>query len=168
MALSYREVAEILKIIDASACDELILELEGTKLVVRRGAAGDGDAGAGMAGNPRSINSESIASTTGAAAAPASAAPIAKQAAAQEKREDGLVEMRAPMVGTFYRAPSPAEAPFVKVGDDVQVGDPLCLIEVMKLFTTIEAQHTGRIAEIGAENGALVEYDQLLFLIEPF
>ena len=168
MALSYREVAEILKIIDASACDELILELEGTKLVVRRGKASNGDAGAGMAGNPRSISSDSVSSTTGTAAAPASAPPVTKQAAAQERREDGLVEMRAPMVGTFYRAPSPAQPPFVKVGDEVQVGDPICLIEVMKLYTTIEAQHAGRIAEIGADNGALVEYDQLLFVIEPF
>ena len=72
------------------------------------------------------------------------------------------------MIGTFYRARSPGEPPFVKVGDEVQMGDPLCLIEVMKLYTTIEAQHAGHIAEIGAENGVLVEYDQLLFVIEPF
>jgi acetyl-CoA carboxylase biotin carboxyl carrier protein len=168
MALSYREVAEILKIIEASACDELILELEGTKLVVRRGQAGSGDAGAGIADNPRSIVTDSVSSTIGAAAAPASAAPATNQAAAAEIREDGLVEMRAPMVGTFYRAPSPAEPPFVAVGDEVQAGDPLCLIEVMKLYTTIEAQHAGRITEIGAENGALVEFNQLLFVIEPF
>ena len=168
MALSYREVAEILKIIDASACDELILELEGTKLVVRRGETGNRDAGTGMAGDPPSISSDSVPSTTGTTAAPASAPPVPKQAAAEERREDGLVEMRAPMVGTFYRAPSPAEPPFVKIGDEVQMGDPLCVIEVMKLFTTIEAQHAGRIAVIGAENAALVEYDQLLFVIEPF
>ena len=170
MALSYREVAEILKIIDASACDELILELEGTKLVVRRGGAGNGNAGAGMVGSPRSISpdSDSTTTNTGAAAAPASTPPVTKQAAAQERREDGLLEMRAPMVGTFYRAPSPAEPPFVNIGDQVQVGDPLCLIEIMKLYTTIEAQHAGRIAEIGADTGTLVEYDQLLFVIEPF
>ncbi len=168
MALSYREVAEILKIIDASACNELILELEGTKLVVRRGETGNWDAGAGMAGNPRSISPDSDSTTTGAAAAPASTPPVTKQAAAEDRREDGLVEMRAPMIGTFYRAPSPTEPPFVKVGDQVQVGDPLCLIEIMKLYTTIEAQHAGRIAEIGAENSTLVEYDQLLFVIEPF
>ncbi len=168
MALSYREVAEILKIIDASACDELILELEGTKLVVRRGEAGTGDAGTGMADNPRSISPDSDSTTTGAAAAPASTPPVTKQAAAEDRREDGLVEMRAPMIGTFYRAPSPAEPPFVKVGDEVQVGDPLCLIEIMKLYTTIEAQQAGRIVEIDADNGALVEYDQLLFVIEPY
>lgn len=168
MALSYREVAEILKIIDASACHELILELEGTKLVVRRGEAGNESAAAGMTGNPQPIDPESIAPTTPASAAPASAPPITKQAAGEVRREDGLVEVRAPMVGTFYRAPSPTEPPFVKVGDEVRVGDPVCLIEVMKLFTTIEAQHAGRIAEIAAENAALVEYDQVLFVIEPF
>ncbi len=168
MALSFREVAEILKIIDASACDELILELEGTKLVVRRGETGNGNAGTGMAGDPRSVSADSVSSTTGTAAALASAPPITKQAAAEQRREDGLVEMRAPMVGTFYQAPSPAEPPFVKVGDEVQVGDPLCLIEIMKLYTTIEAQQAGRIVEIDANNGALVEYDQLLFVIEPY
>jgi acetyl-CoA carboxylase biotin carboxyl carrier protein len=157
-----------LKIIDASACNELILELEGTKLVVRRGETGSGDTGAGMAGNPRSISPDSDSTTTGAAAAPASAPPVTKPAAAEKRRGDGLVEMRAPMVGTFYRAPSPSQPPFVKVGDEVQVGDPLCLIEIMKLYTTIEAQHAGRIANIGAENGTLVEFDQLLFVIEPF
>ena len=166
MALSYREVAEILKIIDASACEELILELEGTKLVVRRGAAGNGNAGVGVADNPRSVSTDSVSSTRGAAAA--SAPPITKQAVAEERREDGLVELRAPMIGTFYRAPSPTEPPFVNVGDEVEVGDAVCIIEVMKLYTTIEAQHAGRVAEIGAENGALVEYDQLLFVIEPF
>jgi acetyl-CoA carboxylase biotin carboxyl carrier protein len=167
MALSYREVAEILKIIDASACEELILELEGTKLVVRRGAAGNGNADAGMAGNPQSVSTDPVSSTRGAAAASAYAPPITKQAVAEERRDDGLIELRAPMIGTFYRAPSPTEPPLVEVGDEVEVGDAVCIIEVMKLYTTIEAQHAGRIAEIGAENGALVEYDQLLFVIEP-
>jgi acetyl-CoA carboxylase biotin carboxyl carrier protein len=71
------------------------------------------------------------------------------------------------MVGTFYRAPSPDAAPFVEVGSAVRKGDPLCLIEVMKLFTTIAAEHEGRIVQIGAENTELVEYGRMLFVIEP-
>ena len=71
------------------------------------------------------------------------------------------------MVGTFYRAPSPNAAPFVEVGSAVRKGDPLCLIEVMKLFTTIAAEHEGRIVQIGAENTELVEYGRMLFVIEP-
>ena len=73
----------------------------------------------------------------------------------------------APMVGTFYRAPSPDAPPFVEVGSVVRQGQPLCLIEVMKLFTTINSDVAGRVVQIGAENGELVEYGRTLFVIEP-
>jgi acetyl-CoA carboxylase biotin carboxyl carrier protein len=72
----------------------------------------------------------------------------------------------APMVGTFYRAPSPGAPPFVESGAQVKEGDALCLIEVMKLFTTIYAPCSGRVADVGADNGELVEYGQMLFVIE--
>ena len=75
--------------------------------------------------------------------------------------------VRSPMVGTFYRAPSPNDPPFVEVGTKVKRGDPLCLIEVMKLFTTITADQDGCIAHVLPGNGDLVEFDQLLFVIEP-
>ncbi len=71
------------------------------------------------------------------------------------------------MVGTFYRRPAPQEPPYAEIGDTVQQGDPICLIEVMKLFTTLEAPVSGRIVQIAAENEDLVELDQLLFVIEP-
>jgi biotin carboxyl carrier protein len=70
------------------------------------------------------------------------------------------------MLGSFYRAPSPKDPPFVEVGSLVKRGDPLCLIEVMKLFTTISADTDGQIAQILPANGDLVEFDQILFLIE--
>lgn len=71
------------------------------------------------------------------------------------------------MVGTFYRRPSPQEAIFVDVGQNVTKGQALCLIEVMKLFTTMEATIPGTIEAILPEDGALVEFDQVLFLIRP-
>lgn len=71
------------------------------------------------------------------------------------------------MVGTFYRRPSPQEAVFVEIGQTVQKGQPLCLIEVMKLFTTIEAEVAGTVEAIVPDDGALVEFDQLLFRIKP-
>ncbi len=70
------------------------------------------------------------------------------------------------MVGTFYRCPAPGEAPFVDVGAAVKKGDPLCLIEVMKLYTTIEASADGVIAAVHAEDNTLVEFDQILFAIK--
>ena len=71
------------------------------------------------------------------------------------------------MVGTFYRAPAPDAPPFVEIGSAVRKGQPLCLIEVMKLFTTIASEHDGRVVAIGAENTELVEYGRTLFVIEP-
>lgn len=73
----------------------------------------------------------------------------------------------APMVGTFYRSPAPGAPPFVEVGSKVTKGDPICIIEVMKLFTTIHAEWSGTVTEIGAENASLVEYGQMLFVIVP-
>jgi biotin carboxyl carrier protein len=88
-------------------------------------------------------------------------------AADEAARPDGMILVHAPMMGTFYRGASPQDPPFVEVGDRVAPGDPLCLIEVMKLFTTIDAEQAGRIVEIGAENEAEVAHDQLLFVIDP-
>ena len=79
----------------------------------------------------------------------------------------GNAAVRSPMVGVFYRAPSPKDPPFVEAGSKVKRGDPLCLIEVMKLFTTIAADRDGRIAQILPVNGDLVEFDQVLFVVEP-
>jgi acetyl-CoA carboxylase biotin carboxyl carrier protein len=95
-----------------------------------------------------------------AAAAPAAAAP---PAAAEAKVEGHIV--KSPMVGTFYRAPSPGAKAFVEVGDRVSPGDTLCIIEAMKLLNEIEADAGGAVQEIYVENGQPVEYGEPLFLI---
>lgn len=78
-----------------------------------------------------------------------------------------LVSIRAPMVGTFYRAPSPNSPPYVEVGDMVKPGQVVCLIEAMKLMNEIESDVAGRVVEVLVENGTPVEFDQELFRIEP-
>nr|MBO2472040.1 acetyl-CoA carboxylase biotin carboxyl carrier protein [Bacillota bacterium] len=100
--------------------------------------------------------------------APAQAAPApnAAPAPAQAPQADNLVQVTAPMVGTFYRAPAPDAEPYVKVGDIVEVGQPLCIIEAMKLMNEIESETRGRIKEILVENAQPVEYGQPLFIIE--
>ena len=158
MTLRYDHVADLIKIIDSSACEELILETADLKLVVRRGRTGGPEPSA-----TAPIPSSAPASPA-AAAAPASTAPGAtpKPAAVAATSH----EVRAPMVGTFYRAPSPDAPSFVEVGSVVDPGQPLCVIEVMKLFTTIYADRAGRVADIPASNAELVEFDQVLFVIE--
>ncbi len=77
------------------------------------------------------------------------------------------IEIRSPMVGTFYRSAAPDKPPFVKVGDTVEQGATLCVIEAMKLFNNVTAEQSGRIVKVLLENAQPVEYDQPLFLIEP-
>jgi len=152
MALSYDEISEIFKIIDESSCDEFVLETDDIKLVVRRrGAAGPTPE---IESSQSALSASEPPATPGQAPQPASAAMAANV-------------VPAPMVGTFYRAPSPDAPPFVEVGSKVKKGDPICIIEVMKLFTTIHAEWSGTVTEIGAENAKLVEYGQMLFVITP-
>jgi acetyl-CoA carboxylase biotin carboxyl carrier protein len=104
------------------------------------------------------------------AAPPAVAAPAIAAAPAQEAVEDRrqhLVTVEAPMVGTFYRAPSPDGEPYVREGDTIKEGQVLCIIEAMKLMNEIESKVSGRIIRVLAENSHPVEYGQPLFLIEP-
>jgi acetyl-CoA carboxylase biotin carboxyl carrier protein len=156
MALSYDEISEILKIIDESSCDEFVLETGDIRLVVRRHGAA---AGPVPAIDP-SLSPTNIAPSSAAPIEPASR-PVAASATA------GANVVPAPMVGTFYRSPSPGAPPFVEVGSKVKKGDPICIIEVMKLFTTIHAEWSGTVTEIGPENTKLVEYGQMLFVITP-
>jgi len=100
-----------------------------------------------------------------AIAAPVAAAPAAAPAAPVEEIIEGHV-LNSPMVGSFYRAPSPGAKDFVTVGSKVNVGDTLCIIEAMKLLNQIEADKAGTIKAILVENGQPVEYNQPLFIIE--
>jgi acetyl-CoA carboxylase biotin carboxyl carrier protein len=164
MTLSFKEVAEIVKIIDASSCEEVVLESEGTRLVVRRGGGTDTSIAPATfpvskattqqnSPNPikSTLNSNSSAPTS-------SNVPVAETA--------GGVTVNSPMVGTFYRRPSPEDEPFAEIGTRVVAGDPMCMIEVMKLFTTIEASTSGVVESILAEDGKLVEFNQPLFVIQ--
>jgi acetyl-CoA carboxylase biotin carboxyl carrier protein len=153
VSLTYDDIAEIIKLVDSSSCDELVIETNDMKLVVRRN---------GAPAAPAAEYTERGSSSTKVVPPSAPAAAVSTVEAAA-----GQIEVAAPMVGTFYRAPSPEAPAFVEVGSIVSPGRPLCLIEVMKLFTTINSEVAGRIVQIGAENAELVEYGRTLFVIEP-
>jgi acetyl-CoA carboxylase biotin carboxyl carrier protein len=161
VSLRYDEIADILKIIDSSSCDEFVIETGDVKLSVRRN---------GVTGRPE-FRDERPPPLAAARAAPPAAAPQpvarAQSAEALVSVAPGQMEVTAPMVGTFYRAPSPDAAPFIEIGGIVAKGQPLCMIEVMKLFTTINSEVAGRVVHIGANNGELVEYGQMIFVVEP-
>ena len=91
----------------------------------------------------------------------------ARGSAAEVEVPEGMLAVRAPMVGTFYRRPKPDEPPFVEEGSRVDAGAALCILEAMKLFNTVPAPVAGRIVKIAAENGQIVQRDAVLIIIEP-
>lgn len=144
--MNVKDIKELVKILNETDISELSLESEGVKINIRKGSAGSVEAA------PAAVS-----------AAPAPA-PVTE--AAPEVKRDNVHVIEAPMVGTFYTAPSPDAEPFVQVGSMVNKDSTLCIIEAMKLMNEIEAEVDGRVVEILAENGQAVEYGQPLFVIE--
>lgn len=97
------------------------------------------------------------------AAAPAPAPAVD----AKKESESKYITVKSPMIGTFYRSPGPDKEPFLAVGDDIKPGKVICIIEAMKLFNEIEAEMSGKIVKVLAEDASPVEYDQPLFLVDP-
>ncbi len=173
MEINYQEILEILKLVDASEYGEIQLEVGPVKVHARKQCAGGGLLSfPGQMAVETKIppRSAEVAGSASAATLP-SALPIMDRVIAgpipEDNGYDGLVEVRASTLGTFYRRPSPEAKPFVEVGDFVRESDVVCLVEVMKLFNSIPAGARGRIAKILAEDGQMVEYDQPVMLIEP-
>jgi len=154
--LTHDDVKKILEIIDRTEhLDEVELVFREFRLHVRRGNAG--------------AERASSLGISDASAGPIEAPKPGMQPRARTEPSlaDGEVAIRAPMLGTFYRAPSPGQPPFVETGQRVKADDVVCLIEVMKLFNSIRAGVDGVVRSIPAENGSLVEYNQMLFVIAP-
>ena len=171
MSLTHSDIAEIIKLVDQSTLDEFVVEVGDLKVEIRRkGAMPSAPAGAAAPAPPAppsaAISPPEPPSLTSPAPAPAQ--PKRPPASPGEPvLGDGQVAIRSPMVGTFYRRSSPDEPAYVEVGSEVEVDAPLCLVEVMKLYTTIYAKTPGRVARICASDAELVEYDQVLFIIDP-
>ncbi|MCX6120410.1 MAG: acetyl-CoA carboxylase biotin carboxyl carrier protein [Ignavibacteriales bacterium] len=156
MNLSY--IKKIIKLVENSSIDELELEEEGTKIKVARNR----NSGVFV----QTANSAQMAvpqATPSHILQPAESVNPASHGVPSESKYH---EVRSPIVGTFYRAPSPDAEPYVEVGQTVQVGSVMCIVEAMKLMNEIESDCNGTVVNIVAENGKPVEYNQVLFLIE--
>jgi acetyl-CoA carboxylase biotin carboxyl carrier protein len=160
MSLSHTDVRRILEILDsAEHLDALDVRVGEFELHARKpGAVAPSFAGAGT---PQSAPSRPEPAQAAAAEA-ASAAP-----APLSEVPEGLVAVRAPMVGTFYLRPSPDQPEFVAVGATVQAGDTVCLVEVMKMFNSVKAGVAGTVERILVGNGKPVQHDQIVMLVKP-
>jgi acetyl-CoA carboxylase biotin carboxyl carrier protein len=149
------KIRELIALVDQSNVTELVVESEDFKLAIRKSEA---RAAATLAPSP---HPQEIP----AAATPNTPAPPAKPTEAPST--ENLLEVKAPMVGTFYRAASPEAAPFVQTNDRIGQNQTVCIIEAMKLMNEIEAEVSGRIVEICVGNGEPVEFGQILMRVDP-
>ncbi len=157
--MDIRKVKKLIELLEESGIAEIeITEGEQAVRISRYPAAATAAAAA-------PVPATAPPAATAAAAAPPAAAPTPAALAELPQTEPRGHEITAPMVGTFYAAPSPDAQPFVKVGDEVQVGDVLCIIEAMKMMNQIESDVAGRVVSIEVENGQPVEFGQVLFII---
>jgi acetyl-CoA carboxylase biotin carboxyl carrier protein len=156
-------VQQLIRAIDASTLDSIEIERGGTRIRLAKtppaGSAGSGPAAPAAHPAP----APGAAPAAGANATPAVAEPPPP---ADEPPANDWVDVTSPMVGTFYRAPSPESPVFVEPGSRVTPGDPLCIIEAMKLMNELEAELDGTIREVLVQNGEPVEYGQVLFRVE--
>ena len=153
--MDLRKLKKLIDLVQESGIAELEITEGEERVRIARGGA--------VSVTPLAVGAPSAAASAGAAPPPALAAPAAA-AAIPEAAPEGHV-VKSPMVGTFYRSPSPDAKPFVDVGAAVKAGDTICVLEAMKLMNEIEADASGVIKAILVENGQPVEYGQALFII---
>jgi acetyl-CoA carboxylase biotin carboxyl carrier protein len=156
--LNLNELKDLLQILEEKEITEFELEEAGMKLRIRKAAASQDPVE-----SPR-VPAPLARAVDAPPSAPGPRPQAAKPAAAEE---GGLLVVKSPIVGTFYRSPDPASPPFVNVGDKVTVGQVLCIIEAMKLMNEIEAEVAGEVVRIHHENGQPVQYGEALFSIRP-
>jgi len=152
--MNLKEIKELITLMQEHNLTELEIEREGLRVKLRKLPEG---------GLEQKI--EAVPHTY----EPARALPSAEEARPRPAEAAGkkLIEIKAPMVGTFYEAPSPESAPYIEVSSDIQVGTVLCIIEAMKLMNEIKSEVKGKIVEKLVENAQPIEYGQVLFLVEP-
>jgi acetyl-CoA carboxylase biotin carboxyl carrier protein len=152
--MNLNEIKQLIDMVNGSDLQETIIEDGGFKITLRRYTA------------PAALPTVTVQTAPPPQTVPQPSAQ-AQPAAVKTEQVSGLIDVRSPIVGSFYQAASPDSPPFVAINDTVKKGDVLCIIEAMKLMNEIEAEISGTIVEILVENGQAVEYDQPLFRIKP-
>ncbi|MCS6895917.1 MAG: acetyl-CoA carboxylase biotin carboxyl carrier protein [Bacteroidia bacterium] len=160
--MDLKSILELLRFVSKSDLSEVVVEEGDFRLTVRKGTSGN-------VVSPVSVPPPSVQPlpTITPIAPPPSTIEPPKAEPVPPASPKKLNYIRSPMVGTFYRRPSPDKEPYVKVGDIIQPGQVVCIIEAMKLFNEIQSEIAGRIVRLLVEDGQPVEYDQPLFEVEP-
>lgn len=159
MGMDIKQIQDLIKFVSKSGVNEVSIEEKDFKITIKTNQ------------EPTFVTANVPAAAPVAVQAPLPAAAAPQQApvpvAVSATDESKYITIKSPMIGTFYRTPSPDKPNFVNVGDEIAAGQVLCIIEAMKLFNEIESEVSGRIVKVLIDNSSPVEYDQPLFLVEP-
>ena len=151
--MDIKEIQNLIKFVAKSGASEVSLEMEDVKFTIKTG------------GNE--TEKTTIVQQMPMAAAPVAMAPAPVAAAPAVSEDSKYITVKSPIIGTFYRKPSPDKPVFVEVGSTINVGDTLCVVEAMKLFNEIESEVSGKIVKVLIDDSSPVEFDQPLFLVDP-
>lgn len=157
--MNLKDIQNLIKFVAKSGASEVKLEMDEVKITIRTGTEG----------KKQKITQAELPSmgvAPAVAQAPAAAAAVAEVPAA-DAHDANYITIKSPIIGTFYRKPSPDKPVFKSVGDQINEGDVLCIIEAMKLFNEIESEVSGTIVKVLVEDSTPVEFDQPLFIIDP-
>jgi acetyl-CoA carboxylase biotin carboxyl carrier protein len=171
--MDFKEIQELIKLINKSTITEFKLEEGDTKIVIKTSSGESATPAVQYISQaPIAVPAPVVAvppAAPVAVSAPVAEAPKAVEAAAPAAADSnaGLLEITSPIVGTFYRTPGPNKEAYVKVGDAVDKGKVVCIVEAMKLFNEIESEVKGKIVKVLLEDASPVEYGQPLFLVDP-
>ncbi len=147
-----KEIKDMINLMNENNLTELEIEKDGLKIRLRKGASGVYE---------KTV--EHLPTRVG----PHAPASQAAQPVAEKPSRKNAIEIKSPMVGTFYRSPSPEAPPYINIGDTIDVGQVICIIEAMKLMNEIKSEIEGKLVDIQVENAEPVEFGQVLFVIEP-
>lgn len=158
--MDIKQIHELVKLVNKSNIGELMIEKEGFKITIKQKK------------EPAQIFGQTMMQPVQAMQQPLGQLPLAGSSKSSDSKSDSLKQenlltIKSPMIGTFYRQAGPDKPIFVSVGDEVEVGQVVCIIEAMKLFNEIESEVSGKIVKVLVEDASPVEFDQPLFLVEP-
>ncbi|WP_147677105.1 acetyl-CoA carboxylase biotin carboxyl carrier protein [Algibacter pacificus] len=160
--MDIKEIQNLIKFVAKSGASEVKLEMDDIKITIRTGSESDTTI---VHQVPAAHQIPQIAQPVAAPVQTEAAAPVAAAPAADDNSK--YITIKSPIIGTFYRKPSPDKPLFVEVGQTIAEGDVLCIIEAMKLFNEIESEVSGKIVKILVDDSSPVEFDQPLFLVDP-
>jgi acetyl-CoA carboxylase biotin carboxyl carrier protein len=155
--MDIKQIQELVKLINKTSIGEITIEEDGKKITIKQ-----------KSDPVQNIITSAQPTYAPAPSAPQSSAPaVASAPVAEAPKTDNLITVKSPMIGTFYRQAGPGKPIFASVGDEINPGKVLCIIEAMKLFNEIESEVKGTIVKILVDDASPVEYDQPLFLVDP-